>query len=56
MTRWMEFGDDDGEFGSGHASVLEWAEDRPLIAAALMVAAWVAVIIALTTAYGWLLG
>ena len=55
MTRWMDFGESDGEF-DGHASVLEWAEDRPLVAAALMVAAWVAVIIALTTAYGWLLG
>ena len=55
MTRWIELGDDDGEFG-GHASVLEWAEDRPMVAAALLVATWVAVIIALTTAYGWLLG
>ena len=47
----MDFEDDESdEWGS--ATVLEWAQERPLLAVCMVLLVWVAFIVALTTVYG----
>ena len=47
---WMDFEDDESDEW-GQATVLDWAQERPLLAAVMVLLGWVAFIVALTTVY-----
>jgi hypothetical protein len=49
--RWMDFNDEEADEFGGNASVLEWAQQRPLLAVSMVLVAWVAFIVILNTVY-----
>jgi hypothetical protein len=50
--RWMDFDDEESEEYGSHAGVLDWAQDRPMVAVCMVLLVWMAFIVALTTVYG----
>jgi hypothetical protein len=49
--RWMDFDDEESE-EYGSAGVLDWAQDRPMVAVCMVLLVWITFIVALTTVYG----
>ena len=47
--RWMDFNDEEADEYGGNASVLEWAQQRPLLAVGIVLVAWMAFIFILNT-------
>jgi hypothetical protein len=47
----MDFNDEEADEYGGHATVLDWAQQRPLVAVSMVLVAWIAFIIALNTVY-----
>ena len=52
LMRWMDLDDEElDEFG-GRATVLDWAQQRPLTAVVMVLVVWLAFIFVLNTVYG----
>ena len=54
--QWMDLDDEEADEYGGRATVLDWAQERPLMAVAMVAFIWLAFIIVLNTIYGLLLG
>ena len=52
----MDLDDEEADEYGGRATVLDWAQERPFLAVAMVATAWLALIIVLNTVYGLLLG
>ncbi len=50
--RWMDFDDEESEEYGSRATVLDWAQDRPMLAVCMVLLVWIAFIVMLTTVYG----
>jgi hypothetical protein len=50
--RWMDLDDEEVDEYDGPATVLDWAQERPLVAVVMVVVAWLAFIVVLNTVYG----
>ncbi|HWH66771.1 MAG TPA: hypothetical protein VNS99_11750 [Gaiellales bacterium] len=48
----MDLDDEEVDEYGGHATVLDWAQERPLLAVVMVVVVWLAFIVALNTVYG----
>ena len=48
--RWFDVGDEEAEYGDT-ARVLEWAQERPVMAVCCVLLVWLSFIIALNTVY-----
>lgn len=53
--RWLEIDDDEAAEYGQRAGVLEWAQQRPLVAVCTVLLMWMVVVVFLTTVYGLLL-
>ena len=49
--RWMDFDDEESE-EYGSTGVLDWAQERPMVAVCMLLLVWMAFLVALTTVYG----
>jgi len=50
--RWMDLDDEEGDEYGGLATVLVWAQQRPLTAVVMVLVVWLAFIFVLNTVYG----
>jgi hypothetical protein len=50
--RWMNLDDDESDEYGTHATVLDWAQERPILAVVAVLLVWLTFIIALNTVYG----
>lgn len=50
--RWMDLDDEEVEEYGGRATVLDWAQQRPLTAVVMVLVVWLAFIFVLNTVYG----
>jgi hypothetical protein len=53
--RWLEIDDDEAAEYGRSAGVLEWAQQRPLVAVCMVLLVWMVFVVLLTTVYGLLL-
>ena len=50
--RWMNLDDEESDEYGTHATVLDWAQERPILAVVAVLLVWLTFIIALNTVYG----
>jgi hypothetical protein len=50
--RWMNLDDEESDEYGTHATVLDWAQERPILAGVAVLLVWLTFIIALNTVYG----
>jgi hypothetical protein len=50
--RWMDLDDEEVDEYGGRATVLDWAQQRPLVAVVMVLVVWLAFIFVLNTVYG----
>jgi hypothetical protein len=50
--RWLDIDDDEAAEYGERAGVLEWAQQRPLVAICMVLLLWMTFVVLLTTIYG----
>jgi hypothetical protein len=50
--RWLEIDDNEAAEYGDRAGVLEWAQQRPMVAVCMVLVVWLAFVVLLTTVYG----